>query len=85
MRILIFIGITLMSVNASFQSKFRNMLFYEIKPPTQLSHIGSGVCQALAGYDIYNLKTLDENGRHPYSYTPAVIDTKKGAFFYKIC
>jgi hypothetical protein len=50
-----------------------------------LLSIGGGVCQALAGYDMYNLKPLDELHRVPTAYTPAVIDTKKGAFFYKLC
>lgn len=34
---------------------------------------------------MYNLKPLDELHRVPSAYTPAVIDTKKGAFFYKLC
>ena len=69
---------------------FSDIMFGEMKtimPEDGLSlfQIGSGVCQALAGYDIYDLKHLDENGRHPSGYTPAVINIKNGAFFYKLC
>jgi hypothetical protein len=64
-----------------------NELFLEQEPiVAAATPVGNGICQALSGYDVFDLKDFDGLNRDTSAKEPASISFTGGnTFSYKLC